>query len=335
MIAHCVNALASVMGLPFTIVGIGTALPTTRVYNKELADELGVTPAWIETRCGVRARCVAGNQSTAQLGTAAATAALAKADGVVPDLLICATFTPERLLCPTAPKIAANLGLSGIAAFDLNAACSGGVVGLLTALSFLCSGMAASVLLVTVDTITRFLDKGDCDTRILFGDGAAAILLRMGNRHASHVVAFVMGSDGNGADLFGIPDIPGVDSSCRSRDGRLTVKMRGREMFRFAVNQGVDMLHRLSVLSGVAFEDVSFVISHQANLRIIRSMQEKTGIPGDRWIVNLHETGNTASASVLLALAHYLERREPTPGERGIICGFGAGLTWAGILIEW
>jgi 3-oxoacyl-[acyl-carrier-protein] synthase-3 len=106
-------------------------------------------------------------------------------------------------------------------------------------------------------------------------------------------------------------------------------------MFRFAVQQGVEMLRQLSSVSGVALDDVSFVIPHQANLRIIRSMQEKTGIPQDRWIVDLQETGNTASASVLLALAHYLEKEQPRAGERGVVCGFGAGLTWAGMLIEW
>src|SRR5882724_5926902 len=142
----------------FCITGFGSAYPSKVLTNYDLADDLGIDVAWIESRCGIRSRCVVEpGETTHTLAVAAATQALANAPSWRPDCLICATFTPEYRLCPTAPSIARSLGLGPIAAFDINAACSGGALGLLTALSFIAAGTFQRILLVASDTTTRYL----------------------------------------------------------------------------------------------------------------------------------------------------------------------------------
>jgi 3-oxoacyl-[acyl-carrier-protein] synthase-3 len=254
---------------------------------------------------------------------AAAAEALACESSFRPDCLICATFTPEYRLCPVAPSIASSLGLGPIAAFDLNAACSGGVVGLLTALSLIAAGTFERILLIASDTTTRHLAAEDARTRILFGDGAAALLLERDQQCGISLRSWLVGSDGNGARFFHIPR------------GENTVSMRGRELFRFASQKGSEMLNQACSLAGFTPDEIDSVLVHQANLRIIECLQERTGITADRWLVNISGIGNTAAASVLLALGHLLRTGIPANGARILLGAFGAGLTWSAAVLEW
>jgi 3-oxoacyl-[acyl-carrier-protein] synthase-3 len=292
--------------------------------NEELARQLGVDTHWIESRCGIRSRCVAAPaETTHSLGVAAARQALANTCSSGPDCLVCATFTPEYRLCPVAPSIASGLGLDGVAAFDVNAACSGGVVGLLTALSLIAAGTFERVLLVASDTTTRHLAAEDARTRILFGDGAAALLLETEPLQGISLRSWVVGSDGAGATLFHIPS------------GGNTVSMAGRELFRFASQKGSEMLRAACSLAGLSPLEIDRVVVHQANLRIIECLQDRTGIPPDRWLVNIGGIGNTAAASVILALVDLLTTHDPADGARILLGAFGAGLTWCAAVLEW
>lgn len=308
----------------FRIAGFGSAYPSQVLTNRDLASHLGVDLEWIESRCGIQSRCIAGpGETTHSLAVAAAAQALADGSSGRPDCLICATFTPEYQLCPSAPSIASSLGLGPIAAFDLNAACSGGAVGLVTALSLIAAGTFERVLLVASDTTSRHLAADDARTRILFGDGAAALLLEGDPTQGISLRSWVVGSDGAGATLFHIPR------------GKSRVSMRGRELFRFASQKGSEMLRHAYSLAGLSASEIDCVLIHQANLRIIESLQERTGIAPDKWLVNIGEIGNTAAASVLLALIDLLGTRAPTDGARVLLGAFGAGLTWCAALLEW
>lgn len=308
----------------FRIVGFGSAYPSGVLTNPDLAGELGVDAAWIESRCGIRSRCVVEpGENTSSLAVAAARQAMASSPSWRPDCLICATFTPEYRLCPSAPSIARSLGLGPVAAFDMNAACSGGVVGLLSALSFIAAGTFERVLLVASDTTTRHLAADDACTRILFGDGAAALLLERQPHSGIALRSWVAGSDGTGSSYFHVPH------------GESKVFMQGRELFRFASQRGSEMLLEACSLAGLSPSDVDCVLVHQANLRILKCLQERTGISPEKWVVNIGAVGNTAAASVLLALTDLLSGHSPSDGARVLVGAFGAGLTWCALVLEW
>ncbi|HVN02981.1 MAG TPA: ketoacyl-ACP synthase III [Bryobacteraceae bacterium] len=322
----------------FRIAGHAQAFPSITLKNSELATELGVDPEWIQARCGVLSRHISGpGETTTTLGVRAARLALSRAPWFQPDLLVCATFTPDYPLCPCGPSIAHALELGPVPAFDLNAACSGGVLGLLTALSFIAAGTAQRVLLVAADTVTHHLADDDAQTRILFGDGAAAFLIESCPQGIA-LRSWVMGSDGSGAKLFHVPH--GGSAAPWQAPGNgdpraATVSMQGRPLFRFASQRGTEMLLETCAKAGIRPEDLDWVLVHQANTRIVEQLQERSGIAPEKWIVNMMGIGNTCSASVLLALGDLLERKVTRPGDHVLLAGFGAGLTWAAALFEW
>ncbi len=322
----------------FRIAGCAQAFPPTILSNKDLAKQLGVDPEWIRARCGVHSRYISGpGETTTTLGVRAAREALRNNPGFRPDCLICATFTPDYPLCPCGPAMVHALDLGPIPAFDLNAACSGGVLGLITALSFIAAGTARQVLLVASDTVTHHLAADDAHTRILFGDGAAAFLIEACPGGIA-LRSWVMGSDGAGAKLFHVPH--GGSAAPWQAPGNgdpraATVSMQGRSLFRFASQRGTEMLLETCTRAGIRPDHLDWVLVHQANVRIVEQLQERTGIAPEKWIVNMMGIGNTCSASVLLALGDLLDRGLTQRGDHVLLAGFGAGLTWAGALFEW
>jgi 3-oxoacyl-[acyl-carrier-protein] synthase-3 len=322
---------AGVSSTYFEIAGVGVALPKTRLSNAELGAELGVTGDWIERRCGVDNRFIAHGETTGSLAIAAARDAIA-GTGTTPGFLICATFTPDYPLCPTAPAVANALGLQGIPAFDLNAACAGGIVALLLAIDLLAAKTAESVLIVCSDTTTKFLRETDRSTRILFSDGAAALTLRAAPEGVgATVLARMQGSDGSGSSLFRVASGGSADPRGDSKD----VEMDGPALFRFAVGAGCDLISDLIRRAGVRASQISRVYVHQANRRILDALCERTEIPVDRWMFNVSEVGNLAAASVpFLFATHVLGSGRPEPGEVVLLATFGAGLTWAGVVLQ-
>ncbi|WP_031499112.1 3-oxoacyl-ACP synthase III family protein [Bryobacter aggregatus] len=322
----------------FRIAGCGAALPSVALTNETLAGELGVEEDWILARCGIEQRYQSNlEETTLSLAVSASRKALEFDPVPNPDLVLCSTFTPEYLLCPTAPAIAKELGLPAVGAFDINAACSGAAIGFLTSINFLATGFAKRVLLVCSDTPTKYLKQTDRNTRILMGDGAAAIVLETNDTCESHILSWLWGSDGGGNKMFHLPGggsaLP--PASLQDNENELSVAMDGRSLFRFAVEQGSSAIASLIEKAKLTVGDVDWVIVHQANRRIIQALIDRSGIAGERWVSNIGGVGNTVAASIPLALAQGMEQGLFHQGHRVLVLGFGAGLTWAGFLMQW
>ena len=309
------------------------AVPERIVTNAELEAHLDTTDEWIVERTGIRERRVAGElETTASLGAAASAAAIKDA-GLVPDdidLLILATTTPDQKLPATAPFVQDLLGLR-CGAFDLSAACSGFVYGLVAAAALVDSGGVNAALVVGAETLTRIVDQADRSTAILFGDGAGAVVVQRStssNSHDGHestsgMLGWDLGCDGSAAPLLQIP---------RGND---FVEMEGRELFRRAVRAVVDSSTNALDKAGLTAADIDWFVPHQANRRIIDAAGTRLGIPAEKTIVNLDRYGNTSGASIPIALAEADAEGRFRDGDLVLASGFGAGMTWASTVLRW
>ena len=327
----------------FNVSGTGWALPEQRLDNPELAARLGIDADSITERTGIVERRVASpGDSASGLGSVAAKMALERAgvDARDIDLVLLSTYTPDHLLCPTAPVLAHRVGALNAGAFDLNGACSGGVTALFTGAAMLHTGIYRRVLVVTADLTTRFIHPEDAKTALIFGDGATACLLEPVGPQTEKswsVVGAGMGADGSGAHLFKVPAggcVLPPSSRMGDPDSDGTIKMNGRAIFRFGVERGASLIGELCAIAGLALNEVDWVIPHQANLRIISALADRVGIPLAKWVINIQHCGNTASSSVPLAWAELMEGGRVSRGENVLLVAFGAGLTWSGIALR-
>lgn len=301
------------------ITGWGTALPDRVVTNADLEAVLDTTDAWITERTGIRERRVGG--TTAGLATAAGRAALDRA-GVDPasvDLVLLATCTPDQQLPASAATVQAELGIAG-GAVDLNAACSGFVYGLVAAAGFLATGLQR-VLLIGAETLSRITDPTDRNTAILFADGAGAVVLEAVDGPGA-LLAHDLGSDGGTRHLL-------------YADHGDMMQMDGKEVFRRAVRVTVESAGRCLARAGVAPEEVTLLVPHQANIRIIDAACSRLGIPLERAATVLDRTGNTSAASIPLALADAADGGRLHEGDLVLLVGFGAGMSWGSALLRW
>lgn len=314
--------------------------PHRVMSNGELAQMVATSDEWIRTRTGIERRHVAAmNESSAQMATAAAQAALqvADADPREIDLIIVATSTPSHLMPSTACLVQDALGASKAGAFDLNAACSGFVYALTMGHQAIASGEQNVVLVVGVDTMTRTLDWKDRSTCVLFGDGAGAVLLRA-TEGSSGVLATILGSDGSGGELLTIPAGGSAMPACHETvdSGAHYLRMNGNEVFRFATHVMPQAVEQVAAKAGLdIMNDVSLIVPHQANLRIIEGAAKRLKLPLESFAVYLNEYGNTSAASVPIALCEAISAGRIRPGQNIIMVGFGAGLTWGAVAVRW
>jgi len=305
------------MGVRFTGWGIG--LPENIVTNDDLSKTLDTSDEWITERTGIRERRI--GSSTRELGVLAATEAMRNA-GVSPsdiDVLILATTTPERMAPATAPMIANDLGMNCMA-MDLNAACSGFMYGVRTAQGLLETG-AKRILLIGAEHLSGWVDWSDRNTAVLLGDGGGAAVLEY-DENVNEILSFVLGSDGASADILTAP-----------HEGFFY--MDGPEVFRRAVRVVVDSAEKAMALAGVSAEQISLVVPHQANIRIIQAVCQRLGIDMERAVITLDRYGNTSSASIPLAYYDALKNGRVKSGEYALMTGFGAGMTWASAVMKW
>jgi len=323
------------------ITGWGTAVPEYRLTNAELEQRVDTSDAWIVERTGIRERrIVADDETTATLAIAAGADAIKHA-GITPedvDLLIVATATPEQPIPHTGAFVGDSLGLR-CGSFDLNAGCAGFVYELVTGASLLTAGGLDHVLIIGAETLSRVTDPHDRGTCILFGDGAAALVLTPGPDDADGpgLLAWDLGCDGSATALLGIPAggsrMPATPETID--EGLQYLKMQGQEVFRRAVRAVVDSAVTALDRAGVRAEDVRCFIPHQANVRIIEAAASRLGIPMDRTAVNIDRYGNTSSASIPLALAETAESGRLHDGDLVLFSGFGAGMTWGSAVLRW
>jgi len=321
------------------VVGTGLNVPERVVTNEELAGRLDTSNEWIVKRTGIRERRIAGpGESTLTFATKSSQEALAEA-GLTPadiDLIVCATATPDRPLPCTACELQAALGCRWIPAFDLAAACSGFVWAFANAAQHIATGMAENVLVIGAETLTAITDMEDRGTAILFGDGAGAAILRPSGDSGRGVLAVRQGADGARATLIHVPaggsKYPASRQTVSERMHYM--KMRGREVYKFAVTQMHEIIHETVEDAGVTTDDIALLIPHQSNLRIIESACGKAGIPMERVVLNIQRYGNTSAASVAMGLHEARRDGRIKPGDLVMLVAFGAGLTWGSVLLR-
>lgn len=324
------------MTLRARVVGYGACLPERVVTNAELEEKVETSDEWIVERTGIRQRHIAAEgEFTSHLGTKAAQAALAnaklKADDI--DLVLVATTTPDDTMPATATKVQHQLGMTRGAAFDINAACSGFVYALTTADSFIRSGAAKRILVIGAETYSRILDWNDRSTCILFGDGAAALVLEAaegkGDSSDRGILFTRVHSDGQYHSILNTTG--GVSSTGNA--GFLT--MQGKEVFRHAVAKMSDtIMEGLSTL-GLAPEQVDWVIPHQANIRIMQGVEKRLGLKEGKLITTVDRHANTSSASIPLAIHFAAEKGLIKQGQILALPALGAGLTWGACILRW
>ena len=321
------------------IAGWGTAVPEGRLTNAELEQRVDTNDAWIVERTGIRERRIAAEgETTASLATEAAISAIKHA-GITPqdvDLMIVATLTPEQPIPHTGAFVGDNVGLE-CGSFDLGAGCAGFVYALVSGAALLTAGGLDHVLVIGAETLSRVTDPLDRGTCILFGDGAAAVVLSATPDDQLGLLAWDLGCDGSAADLLGIPAGGSLHPTTEATvaGGLHYIKMQGQEVFRRAVRAVVDSAQATLDRAKVDVADVAWFVPHQANIRIIEAASARLGFPADRVVVNIDRYGNTSSASIPIAMAEAAERGDIVDGDLVLLCGFGAGMTWASALVRW
>ncbi|MFN2374538.1 MAG: beta-ketoacyl-ACP synthase III [Cyclonatronaceae bacterium] len=320
------------------ITGYGKALPRNIVTNADLEKKVDTSDQWITERTGIRQRHIVSiDEHCSTLAVEASRAAMEVA-GIGAsdlDLIIVATSSPDFLTPPVSSQIQHMLGASNIGAFTVVVGCTGFVSSLITADRFMRAGGYNHILVIGVEIISRMIDWEDRNTCVLFGDGAAAVVVSRTDE-ISGVLSHVMGSDGSGAQHIIHPSggsaLPPSHETIDNRD--IYIKMNGREVFRFAVPVIGSTLQKIVDDAGLSFDDIDLLIPHQANARIIESAAKLTAFPEDRIFVNVHNYGNTSAASVPIALTEAFEQGRVKKGDIVAMIAFGAGLTWAGAVMK-
>ncbi len=300
-------------------IGWGTSLGHRVVTNDELTASMDTNDEWIRERTGIHRRHVGG--STAELSTISGKAALDMA-GIDPksiDALILATTTPDRTVPATSATVQNALGLA-CGAFDVNAACSGFVYGLVVAHGLIGVG-AERIMVIGTDTLSRIVDWTDRNTAPLFADGSGAAIIESTKGHGQ-LLGWDIDADGSAEEIL----FAEVGS---------TIQMNGKEVFRRAVRIMVDSAQKSMAAAGVTTEEISIVVPHQANIRIISAACDRLGISMDKASISIHETGNTSSASIPLALFGDFGQVKPKDGDIVLLVGFGAGMTAASAILRW
>ena len=301
------------------ITGWGRALPEKVVTNSELAKTMDTSDEWIRERTGIERRHIGGTTASLSIESGRKAIEMAGVDPSTIDALILATTTPDRTVPATSAAVQNGLGLR-CGAFDVNAACSGFVYGLVTAHGLIAIGMK-KILVIGTDTLSRITDWSDRNTAILFADGSGAAVVEAVDG-PGQLLGWDIDADGSLEDLL-YAEIGG------------TLHMEGKEVFRRAVRIMVDSAQKSLKAAGLTTSDVTLVAPHQANLRIIEAACKRLDIPMSKaaWVGN--ETGNTSSASIPLALFDAADNNRLKTGDIVLLVGFGAGMTAASAVIKW
>jgi len=317
------------------ITGWGKCLPPATLSNEDLSTFLDTSDEWIRTRTGIENRRIS-HVDTSDMATVAAKHALACA-GITAeevDLIIVATCSPDSLIPNTASKVSQNLGIKAAAAFDLNAACTGFLYGLETATRLIQSGNYRNAIVIGAERLSFFIDWTKRDTAVLFGDGAGAAVLSRTEQQVGLQEA-QLGCDSAGRDILAVPKFGTSMDRFAADNGHWDFNFVGKEIFKRAVKGMGAAAQSVLARSELSTDDVDVVIPHQANIRIIQTLCDLSGISQDKAFVNIQNYGNTSAATVPIALCEALEQGQVKPGDDLLLAAFGAGLTWGAGHIKW
>lgn len=317
------------------ILGTGSALPSKVVSNDDLAQVMDTSDEWIRTRTGICRRHIAVEETTTGLAVAAAQKALeeAKLSGEDLDLIIAATVSSDYLFPTLACEVQAAIGAGHATAFDISAGCSGFLFALATADGYFTTGRFHNALIIGAEVLSKMMDWDDRSTCVLFGDGAgAAVVTAEGNQ----LLSMVQGSDGAGGMALKCENRP-VNNIYRKLGPQYYsyTQMNGSEVYKFAVKTVPHAINEALEKAGVDASDVKCFLLHQANLRIIESVAKRLGQPMDKFPTNLEECGNVSAASVPILLDKVRREGQIEKGDKIVMAGFGAGLTWGACVLEW
>ena len=318
------------------IAGLGHYVPERILTNSELEQTVETSDQWIRDRTGIHERHIAApHETSSSLALEAARAALADA-GIAADsldLVIVGTTTPDGLFPSVASAVQHGLGASHAGAFDINAACMGFLSAFASGSQFIATGAARRVLVIGTEVLSRMVDWSDRGTCVIFGDGAGALVLDAADYGGP--MGFVLRSDGSKREaLF-------ADGPCGRRDYApdaapdYLIKMDGPAIFKFAVHAMTGAVREATARSGISVEDIDLLVPHQANLRIIQGTAKALGLPPEKAFVNVERYGNTSSASIPIALSEASAQGRLHEGDRVVLCGFGGGLAWGSLALEW
>ncbi|MGJ5629052.1 beta-ketoacyl-ACP synthase 3 [Nostoc sp. CALU 1950] len=325
--------------LGIAITGSGSAVPATSLHNQTLSELVETSDEWITTRTGIRQRRLAlPSESLSVLATAASSQAIA-ASGIKPedlDLILLATSTPDDLF-GSACQVQAQLGATNAVAFDLTAACSGFVFGLVTAAQYIRTGVYKNVLLIGADILSRWVDWQDRRTCVLFGDGAGAVVLQADK--SDRLLGFALKSDGTQNHHLNLAYagtsqelLTGVNIT---KGTYQPITMNGKEVYRFAVQKVPEIIDKALFQANLSVDQIDWLLLHQANQRIIDAVAQRLNIPEHKVISNLAQYGNTSAASIPLALDEAVRQGKIKPNDIVATSGFGAGLTWGAAIFKW
>ncbi|HRE46964.1 MAG TPA: beta-ketoacyl-ACP synthase III [Aggregatilineales bacterium] len=319
------------------ITGWGMHVPAQVVTNADLEALVETTDEWIRSRTGIQERRLATEkESVVTLGFEAAHQAMERAD-VLPrdiDLIIVATSTPEDVYPSTASRLQNMLGATRAGAFDLSAACSGFVYALNMGAQAIRSRSIERALIIGTELNSRVLDWNDRSTCVLFGDGAGAVVLE-GSDDPGGLLSCILGSDGSGAGLLGIPTVGRAATALPEGQHLHKIHMDGREVFRFAVHILHESIRDAVDSAGLVMDDIALIIPHQANQRILNAAARSLNIPESMFYSNVAHYGNTSAASIPIALFEAERDGRVQPNDNIVLVGFGGGLTWASAVVQW
>lgn len=333
------------------ITGTGSAVPQLRVSNDDLSKLMDTSDEWIKSRTGIEARHLAVEETTTSLAVAAAQRALQcagiKAEEL--DMIVAATVTADKFLPNLACEVQSALEATGAVAFDLNAACSGFLFALNTARMYLLNGGIKKVLVIGAETLSKIMDWNDRSTCVLFGDGAGAVILEAEDiekidgkigfmqspKEDAGIKSVVQGSDGARGMVLCCDNRP-VNNPFVKNDTALSyVSMDGQEVYKFAVKTVPKSISQAVLEAGFSMDEIDLFILHQANYRIIESVAKRLHQPMEKFPTNLQECGNISAASVPILLDNVNNHGMIKKGNKIVLAGFGAGLTWGAAVLVW
>jgi 3-oxoacyl-[acyl-carrier-protein] synthase-3 len=319
------------------ITGWGMAAPERVMTNDELARLVDTNDEWIQSHTGIKERRIAGpKETTTSLAVSAALRAMEVAD-IDPEeieLIVVATCTPEYAFPSTACLVQDAIGAANAGAFDLSAACTGFIYALGLAAEAVKSGSIKAALVIGAETLSKVTNWKDRGTCILFGDGAGAFVIQ-GSEVPGGIRSCIMKADGSGSDLLSLPSVGQVRSSDFGGLIDPTIEMNGREVYRFATKALAAVTQEAVATAGMKLEEVSAIVPHQANKRIIEAAARKLELPDEKFILNLDRYGNTSAASIPMALCEAVNEGRIRRNDNVVFVGFGGGLTWGAAAVQW
>lgn len=325
---------------PVEVIGAGYYLPERILTNADLERMVDTSDEWIVERTGIHERRIADDSmSTSDMAVLAAQKALDNAQLSAEDLdmIICATITPDMMFPSTACLVQRGIEARNAFAFDISAACTGFIYAMATAYSYLASGYVGNALIIGAEKLSAITDYKDRNTCVLFGDGAGAVVVKRTDRTGHGIRDFILESDGRNAHWLQVPAGGSrMPASTKSIGERLHyISMEGREVFKFAVTAMKRTTVRIAERNNLKAEEITWLIPHQANKRIIDAAAEALGLDQSHIHYNIHKYGNMSAASTAVGLAEVVLHNNLKEGDYLLLVAFGAGMTWGSLLIRW